>query len=256
MNKKIIIGAILFLLVGVILWFMIPRVMLYNAARELTETAFPEETHYEYFNQFNATYATGQPTQTISFEGLSIDIPADWTLMDNGLQSSLSYESPDKSQRVILLPPSYLTGYSLVSNQQVAELTTDLPYDVSLKRLEKGLSKLNIPMPDTAYATMKSALVLEKNNYSLFDIDKTIAYYIMGMLKSIESEYALNYIYETEDICATYHVSPSEDDSSYKIAADIFSSGNLDKAYGIVASVESEDTLYAIMNSVQINPAY
>ena len=105
---------------------------------------------------------------------------------------------------------SYLTGYSLVSNQQVAELTTDLPYDVSLKRLEKGLSKLNIPMPDTAYATMKSALILEKNNYSLFDIDKTIAYYIMGMLKSIESEYALNYIYETEDICATYHVSPSE----------------------------------------------
>jgi hypothetical protein len=100
---------------------------------------------------------------------------------------------------------------------------------------------------------MKSALLLERDNYSLFNADKTIAYYIVGMIKSVEMEFALNYIYETEDICATYHVSPPNEEHPYRVTADVFSAKDLNKAYSMVIRTDSEETLYAMMNSIKVN---
>lgn len=256
MNKKrIIITVVIVLLMAIgAIWFMLPRVELYNAARELTETGFPGTSHHEYFKQFDVTYDSDLPLQTVSHDGLSIDIPADWTIMEISLENSLTYESPDKSQRILLLEASDLTGYSLFNEEQVAELTADLSSKVGLNRLENGFDALGIPMPDSAYATMKSALLLEKDSYSLFNMDKTLAYYIVGMIKSVEMEYALNYIYETEDICATYHVSPPSEEHPYRVTADIFSAKDLNKAYSLIIRTDSEETLYAMMNSVQVNP--
>lgn len=255
MKKKIIITVlVVILLLAGAAWFMIPRINLYNAAKELTESSFPEESHYEYFKQFDVAYSSDLTLQTVEYEGLSIDIPADWTIMETGLENSVTYESPDQSQRVVILAPSDLTGYSLFNEEQVAELTADLSTTVGLKRLEKGFDDLGIPMPDSAYATMKSALLLERDSYSLFNVDKTIAYYIAGMIKGAEMEYALNYIYETEDVCATYHVSSPNEEHPYRVIADIFSAKDLNKAYSMVIRVDSEDALYALMNSVQVNP--
>lgn len=252
-KKKIIITVIVvILLLAGTAWFMVPRVKLYNAARELTENSFPEASHYEYFNQFDVIYASDLPVQTINHDGLSINIPADWTIMEMGLENSLTYESPDKSQRILLLEASDLTGYSLFNEGQVAELTADLSSKIGLNRLEKGFDALGIPMPDSAYATMKSALLLERDSYSLFNVDKTIAYYIVGMIKSAEMEFALNYIYESEDICATYHVSPPSDEHPYRVTADVFSAKDLNKAYSMVIRTNSEETLYAMMNSVKV----
>ncbi|MBR4085775.1 MAG: hypothetical protein IKK33_15980 [Lachnospiraceae bacterium] len=253
-KKKILISVIviIMLLVGTVL-FMNPRIKLYNAARELTETGFPKVSHCEYFNHFDVTYASDQPVQTISHDGLSIDIPADWMILENSLENSLTYESPDKSQRILLSEASDLTGYSLFNEEQVAELTADLSYTVGLKRLEKGFDALGIPMPDSAYTTMKSTLLLERDSYSLFNADKTIAYYIVGMIKSIEPQFALNYIYETENICATYHVSPPDEEHPYRVLADVFSAKNLNRAYSLVIRTDSEESLYAMMNSIQIN---
>ncbi len=251
-KKKTIITVIvvILLLVGAC-WFMIPRIKLYNAARELTESSFPETSHCEYFKQFDVTYASDLQVQTITHDGLSIDIPANWIPLETNLESTLGYESPDRSQRIILLRASELKDYSLVNEKQILELTADLSGKVEFKRLEKGLAALNIPMPDSAYATMKSALLLEKDSYSLFNRDKTFAYYIIGMIKSAEMEYALNYIYETEDICATYHVSPPNDEHPYRVTADVFSAKNLNKAYSLIIRTDSEETLYAMMNSVR-----
>ena len=202
-KKKIIITVVVvILLLAGATWFMAPRVKLYNAAKELTENSFPATSHCEYFNQFDITYASNQAVQTISYDGLSIDIPADWTILENSL--------------------------------------------------EKGFNALGIPMPDSAYATMKSTLLLERDSYSLFNVDKTIAYYIVGMIKNIEPEFGLNYIYETEDICATYHVSPPSDEHPYQTVADVFSAKDLNKAYSMVIRTNSEETLYAMMNSVQV----
>lgn len=253
-KKKIIITVVVvILLLAGAAWFMIPRIKLYNAARELTETGFPATSHCEYFKQFDVTYASNQTVQTISHDGLSIDIPADWTILENSLENSLTYESPDKSQRILLSEASDLTGYSLFNEEQVAELTTDLSYTVGLKRLEKGFNALGLPLPDSAYTTMKSTLLLKRDSYSLFNADKTIAYYIVGMIKSIEPQFALNYIYETEDICATYHVSPPSEEHPYRTVADVFSAKDLNRAYSLVIRTDSEDSLYAMMNSIQIN---
>jgi hypothetical protein len=252
-KKKIIITVVVvILLLAGAAWFMVPRIKLYNAAKELTENSFPATSHCEYFNQFDVTYASNQAVQTISYDGLSIDIPADWTILENSLENSLTYESPDKSQRILLSEASDLTGYSLFNEEQVAELTADLSSKVGLKRLEKGFDDLGIPMPDSAYATMKSTLLLERDSYSLFNADKTIAYYIVSMIKSNEPEFGLNYIYETEDICATYHVSPPSDEHPYRTVADVFSAKDLNKAYSMVIRTNSEETLYAMMNSVKV----
>ncbi len=253
-TKIIIIVIVVILLLTGTTWFMFPRVKLYNAARKLTETVFPEQSHYEYFNQFDVTYDSDQPVQTVQYGGLYIDIPVDWTIRETNLENSLTYESSDQSQRVVILAPSDLTGYSLFNEEQVQELTADLSCKIGLKCLEKGFGALNIPIPDSAYTTMKSALLLERDSYSLFNVDKTIAYYIVGMIKSAEMEFALNYIYETEDICATYHVSPPNGEHPYRVTADIFSSEDLNKAYSLIIRTDSEDTLYAMMNSVQVNP--
>lgn len=255
MKKKSIVIITLIVVISLLIgatWFMKPRIKLYNAARELTESSFPTTSHCEYFNQFDVTYASDLSVQTIRHNGLSINIPADWTIMETGLENSLTYESPDKNQRIVLLEASDLTGYSLFNEEQVAALTTDLSSKIGLNQLEKGFEALNIPMPDSAYTTMKSALLLERDSYSLFNRNKTIAYYIMGIIKSEEMEYDLNYIYETEDICATYHVSPPGGEHPYRVMADVFSAKDLNKAYSMVIRTSSEETLYAMMNSVQV----
>lgn len=248
----IIIGVVVLLLVAGAAWFMVPRVKLYNAARELTETGFPEQTHYEYFNQFDVVYASDQPVQTVSYDGLSVDIPADWTILETSLENSLTYESPDNNQRIVLIEASDLTGYSLFHQELVQELSTGLSHKVDFDNLYYGFKALNMTMPDNAYDTMKSALILERDNYSLFNMDQTMVYYIVGMLKSVEQEFALNYIYESEDICATYHVSPPSDGHPYRIVADVFSAKDLNKAYSLVIRTDSEETLYAMMNSVKV----
>lgn len=253
-KKKIITILVVLVLIFGGAIFMFPRIMLYNEVRAITELGFPSETNCEYFNQFHVTYDIGQPVQIISYCGLSVEVPADWTMGYDGQNTTLTFLSPDHTQRVKLMYPSDLTEYCLVNEELLAEYSEDLPYEVSLKRLEKGCASLNVPLPDSAYASMKAALLLERDNYSLFNLNKTLAYYIVGIIKCLESEYAMNYIYETEDICATYHVAPMEDTNTYFVSADIFSAKDLNTAYQLAATVDSEDSLYALMNSVQVSP--
>lgn len=251
-KKRIIITVVvvLLLLAGAV-WFMIPRVKLYQTAREMSKD-FPEDITQEYFNNYDATYSSTDSIQTVNHFGLSVDIPADWHYTETNL-SSATYSAPDPREGIILMPSENMTDYSLLNETQVEELLAELPHKVGYERLMKGFESLDIGLPDSAFGTMKAAVLLEKDSYSLFNMDKTIAYSIMSMIKAVEYAGQINYVYETDKICGTYHISPKED-GSYYIIAEVFSAQDLNTVHTLIIKTKTLDTLYAMMNSVQINP--
>lgn len=253
-KKRIIITVIVvILLLAVAVWFMLPRIQVYKIVREYSAQVFAEEANEtcEYFTDFDITYAPSEQIQTVSHHGITVDIPANWKQKETGLKS-ITYISPDESEGIIFMEPEDLSFYSLLSEEQIKELMTDLPTKLGTERLVKGFESLDIGMPDSGYNTMKAGLLLTQDSYSLFKLEKTIAHYFMCGIKSIGIVGDQHFIYETDTIHALYHVIPRENDYLSPIYADIFSSDDLNTGYSICIQIKSYERLYALMNSVRL----
>ncbi|MBR4085774.1 MAG: hypothetical protein IKK33_15975 [Lachnospiraceae bacterium] len=253
-KKKIIIAVIvvILLLAGAV-WPMIPRVKVYKIVREFSDEVFAEEAKEtcEYFTDFNITYAPTEPIQTVNHHGITVDIPADWVLKETGLKAFL-YLSPNEEECIIITEPDDLSFYSLLNENQIEELITDLPTKLGTKRLVKGFESLDIGMPDSGYNTMKAGLLLTQDSCSLFNLEKTIAHYIMCLIKTLGIAGEQHFIYETEDIHALYHIHPRENDYLSPIYADVFSPDDLNTCHTLVIKINSYERLYALMNSVRL----
>lgn len=253
-KKKIIIIVILvILLLAGAVWSMIPRVKVYKIVREFSDAVFAEEANEtcEYFTDFDITYAPSEQIQTVNHHGITVDIPADWTQKETGLKAFV-YVSPDESEGIIFMEPDDLSFYSLLSEEQIEELITDLPTKIGTNRLVSGFESLDIGMPDSGYNTMKAGLLLTQDSCSLFNLEKTIAHYIMCLIKTLGIAGEQHFIYETEDIHALYHVHPRENDYLSPVYADVFSPDDLNTCHTLSIRINSYERLYALMNSVKL----
>ena len=253
-KKKIIITVIvvILLLAGAV-WAMIPRVKIYKIVKEFSDKVFAEEANEtcEYFTDFNVTYAPSVQIQTLTYHGITADVPADWKQKDNGLRAII-YMSPDESECIIFMEPDDLSFYSLLSEEQIGELMTDLPTKIGTKRLVKGFESLDIGMPDSGYNTMKAGLLLTQDSCSLFNLEKNIAHYLMCLIKTIGISGEQHLIYETDDIHALYHIHPRENDYLSPVYADLFLPDDLNTCHTLIIKINSYERLYALMNSVRL----
>ena len=248
----IIVIVVILLLVGSV-WFMLPRIKVYKMVKEYSNQVFEKmaDETCEYFTDFDITYSPSEPIQTVTHYGITVDIPANWKQKETDLKAFI-YTSEDTNETIVIMEPRDLSFYSLLNEEQIADLMTDLPSTIGIKSLVKGFKSLNVGMPDSGYNTEKACLLLEPDSYSVFNVNKTVAHFIMCAIKSVGLSGKQHIIYETDDILALYHVRPLENDFLSPIYADIFSPDDLNTSHTISIRINSYERFYALINSVRL----
>lgn len=246
MKKKqiiIFIVAIIVILVAAAIFF-VPRIIIYQALQEtemeLTPTA-------QYFTEFDIK---NDELVTVEGENFYIDLPADFVLNEETLETGIFYQSPDEEESIIWLKENEPVDMNLL-NPDLYDDKENNPYGIRVKNVEKGFEALGYGMPDSFYNTNKCAMLLKEDDYSFWNLNEMIAYYYALLIKNETIWGGEMYLYETDDKYAIIRITYDEDNGDCHCMVDAFRPDDLQTPYGMIIRVKDTETLYAIINSIE-----
>jgi len=178
-------------------FFVQPRIELYNATREM----LPEcEAAAEYFTDFTLK---NEDTYTVSNEYFSIDIPtylSEKETFGKEDDSFTMYGTPDGEIGCAVFnepesyPMSMVDAYEEYDEEKVLEKH-------HITDVEKMFESLGYGRPDSFYNVIKCVYLLDYKDYSFWDLDKMVAFSLYGIVRN-EMLGSKVYLYEKEDIRA------------------------------------------------------
>ena len=131
-----------------------------------------------------------------------------------------------------------------------------MPSYVAVDNMEKAFESLgNGVVPDNTYNTLKSAALLDSNDYNFWSIENTVGYIVMGSVKlALAYMGDIQYIYERDDARAIVYVkNPTDDMNYYTVTAELYCTDDLNTAHFLIINVPTLNEAYAILNSVKFD---
>ncbi len=240
------IATVALLILGFV-FFVLPRIELYNATKEM----LPEcEAAAEYFTDFTLK---NEDTYTVSNEYFSIDIPtylSEKETLGTENDSSTMYGTPDGEIICVLVneprsyPMSMVEAYEEYDEEKVLE-----KYHIA--DVEKMFASLGYGRPDSFYNVMKCVYLLDYKDYSFWDLDKMVAFSIYGIVRN-EMLASKIYLYEKEDIRAFV-----ECISDSMVGVNVMKTEDLNTPYTFIVCTRGEgknvdmNEVFGILNSFQ-----
>ncbi|MDE6595781.1 MAG: hypothetical protein K2K44_07220, partial [Oscillospiraceae bacterium] len=101
-----------------------------------------------------------------------------------------------------------------------------------------------------AYNTYKLMLLINKDDYSFWNLKKGVCFSIAAVMKEILiSNYDEMYLYEKDNIRGIIMITERED--KYQVIFEIYNSDDLNTVYTLQIGVNNIDDAYAIINSAE-----
>lgn len=238
-KKIIVLVGILVVLATVVALVLVPRIRLYNAIKDIDLGPMGE-----IFTQYDVT---DDSLVKIEEEYCYISIPEEYEYEENDVIKTYKYSedeavsfSKDANEEVlILLQDSY--GESL-------EL---FDIEMQMKDLKKGFEDLGYGTPDNEYNTVKNMYLLNEDDYSFWNYNKSLAYALTAYMKSETMWMSKQYIYEREDMYATVLARLWDDGKCYYYAT-VYKPDDLNKSFVVIIRTNDEQKAMAILNSVEL----
>ncbi len=243
-TKVILIVAGIVLFLGFAAWLLVPRALLafgnYTIVRDVGPAA-------EYFTEYGVL---SEDVQTIDNGHIAIDIPVYYVQKDTDLEVGGIYYDPEKTKGIILMGADDMSDMNLLNEENLGEGLTDMQFSIGMEQLTEGFEALGNGLPDCAYHTYKCMKMLDKEDYSFWNLNQAAAFLVTGTLKNILMQYETTLVYETEEICGFVEYTQMED-GEYKVLLEIYRTDDLNTVSSVILSVKDLDAAYAVMNSAR-----
>ena len=234
-----------------VLQFAVPRIAVGYALSFIIES-IPNSA--EYFTRFDIKNDNFVETNVGDY---TFSIPAG--LEKNGELSLNYYINSDKTNSLIILEPSDLSGLNLYNKENLEDFNS-LEVDIAIDDLRDGFERLGKGHPDSAYGSLKCIALLSSEDYTLWNMNEMMAFAIMGCMKAIlEPSIGCDVflVYEREDVCGILGYKIKLNDTTNEQQCyfnfDFFSTDDLNTEYTITGTVDKLCDVFAIVNSIKFN---
>ena len=254
-KTKVIISCIVaaVLILGFVLWVILPRVALSKMAEEFLLPNFSRKG--EYFDGYDVR---NDSFIRVENEYISLSVPSDFKL-ETELAAEhhypYIYRREEPNEVILLMWEPDETVMDLTNYSQYAE-NENVPDEKAFKKMVDAFESFGNGIPDSKYASYKCIALLDKEDYSFWDIGKATAFSVLGAFRvAAFSNYDKTYVYESEDICGILYVSENSDDSDeltkYEVIFDAYPVSDLNYSYTVIIGMNSLEEIYAVINSVE-----
>lgn len=247
-HRSTIIAVAIILTILLALSCLIPRIALYA----LVKIMLPECTKAEYITDYTVTDDTAITKHT---NGYSYKIPGHYTEkeVEKDVADICAYSAPNADADIPykyiitntadeaemnLLDKSYYEGedsFKYIKEKDAEELFTSLGYGT----------------PDSFYNVIKCVALLDYEDYSFWNLDKTAAFFTYASLRFAAYPDTRFYIYERDDVRAIIQTATfQEDESKAHFQIDIFHKDHLNEPYGAILVVKDYEEMLAFLNSI------
>lgn len=252
MKKKVITVSAIIAGILIIGWFgvcvLLPRLVLYKTVKDFLPSL---DKKIEYFADFSILK---NDVQTIDNGYISLKIPSDYAHDTRKLELlPYVYRSTDNEELVMLLKESSDLSKLNMLDPEYFENMEDVPKDMGIKELTDGFEKIGNGLPNSAYNTYKCALLTERDDYSFWDIKKSVCFSIVAVYKKIiTSNYDEIYLYEKDDKRGIIFIKhPHDDTKTETVTVELFSADDLNTSYSIIIGTKSVEDAFAVINSAE-----
>lgn len=251
MKKKVItISAIIAgaIILGLFfLWVLLPRIMLYKIVNNYLPSL---DKSAEYFSEFSAV--SGDNVIIIDNGAVSVKIPDRFKPAPKEMLPSLHVDSETKESVFFQLNNHDSEELNLLDPEKFKD-KEGVPEDFDLKEITEGFESLGNGLPDSTYNTYKCSLLVNKEDYSFWDLKKASCFAILSLLKEmIISNYDEVYLYERDDIRGIIYVTHNHgENKSEWVIFVIYSANDLNTHYTLQIEIKNLNEAYAIINSAE-----
>ena len=236
-KKKIVILISIFLVVAALGCFFVPRILLHMSIRTFLSNCVPGEFVTDFTGREQNTF-------TVSNDYYSVEIPEGYTKKEGTESLNVSlYETTESDRTYLLFDYGTDMTMSLLEEQWYEE--DENLKQVNIKRLEKAFNKLGYGIPDSYYDVQKAIVLLKEEDYSFWDIDKQLIFFVLGTFKSAWEGEQNVWLYERDDIRAI--IRQQEELKGYII--DVVHEDDLNTAYGMLIKNAEETDVWKLLNS-------
>ncbi len=234
------------LLVGyLVVAVIVPRVMLHNLIKEnLSDIG----DGAEYFTEYSVAHT--EATFSADNGYIAVDIPKVYKKQDEFSISQL-YRKNDTNS-ISILEYDDFSEFNLLDPRNYENY--DFEVEIGIKEFVSGVEGFGNGLPDSAYGTYKCIYMMDEEDYNPFNFNNQVAYYAMGVLKTIVGTWGDVTVYENDNICGFVHVSERtyiEEGAKYFGLLEIYSKDNLNELTTIMIHTDNLQEIYAIMNSAR-----
>ena len=254
-KTKIIISCIgaAVLILGIAIWVIMPRAALSKAAREYIMPCF--ESKGEYFDRYDVR---NDSFKRVENEFVSLDIPSGFILETQPSPEHdylYIYRRNDTNEVVLMMSEPYDAVIDLTDYSQYDE-NENVPDEKAFKKLMAAFESFGYGLPDSRFAVYKCSILLDKEDYSFWNMGKATAFVVLGTIKATGvSLYEECYVYESENIKGILSIEENTVDEDhptrYEAAFEVYPVSDLNHSYTIMFGMNSLDDIYAVMNSVE-----
>lgn len=256
MRKKavlITVIAAIIVLIAAGFFILLPRLQIKNFAEEYI-FPFLELTPQNggYFEDYGAKISSGTQVQNELFR---LTLPEGYIYDGDGKYSNGVGEFVEVSSESPELPDTLDT------------IDLNEFFDVKLPErndLSEAYRTVGAGGGDTVYGSLKSAVLLEKSDYSFWDIDKALAFCKLAELSEIyfiNGEGEENLVYERGNVkgivsineVRIYKNDGENYDTCYSVLFMFFNENDLDTPYFLNMTVRSPENAFGVFNSVEFN---
>lgn len=247
-HRSTIIAVAIILTILLALSCLIPRIALYV----LVKGVMPDCTKAEYITDYTVTDDTAV---TEHANGYSYKIPSHYTkeAIKKDDFDVCAYSAPNADAEI---PYKYL----IINNASDVEMNLlDKSYYegedafkfIKEKNAEEIFASLGYGTPDSFYNVTKCVALLDYEDYSFWNLDKTVAFFTYASLRVAAYPNTRFYIYERDDVRAIVQTAIfQEDESKAQFQIDIFHKDHLNKPYGTILVVKDYEEMVSFLNSI------
>ncbi len=250
-NKKlrlVLIIACSVILAVVLFFVIVPRIVLSVALSEYVPFVGEAAAYYTEYD------VTDDSLVIVEAEHCTIGIPADYVQKELSADiHSDYYHDPENDGLSVMIvePQDDLERLSLFYRGHY-ENVSDEQYEFIISVLEKWYNALGKGIPDTAYDTYKGVHLLDESDRGFWNMGRSIAFGITGILKLQMPMFGDYYIYETDEMCGFVSIGDHTDEGYYYVTAEMYSVDDLNQPYNFIIRTKTAEEAYTIVNSITI----
>lgn len=254
-KTKIIISCIVaaVLILGFVIWVIMPRAAMGIIAKKyiMPSIDYHKGGYFDGYDVRNDSFVR------VENEFIALDIPSGFELEKKpdeegeDLPHIERYERKDTKEAVLLFPKPNDTVMDMTDYAMYAE-NEKIPDEKAFNRLLDTFESFGNGIPDSRFASYKCIVLLDKENYSFWDMDKATAFTVLGTFRvSALSVYKDAYVYESDNIRGILYLSENSRKGKYEAAFDAYPVSDLNYSYTITMCMDSLEDIYAVINSVE-----
>ncbi len=214
---------------------VVPRMTMHNSIKELVQNC-------EAGNTVTDFSARTEDAFTVSNGYFSVDIAKEFKQDTSAANPMLDlYLSGEKSMAIFKEP-----GVMQIS------LTNPLDKDsigagVETGKLEEMVAKLGYGTPDCYYNIMKAVILLDKEDYSIWDKEVQVGFAVVANLKERAYTGRQLWVYERGEVCAIV----SQYEGTQNFVVEMVRTQSLKQVFSMYLNNVQEEEVWKLLNSVE-----